>query len=100
MLWDMDDKPSKNKSDDRILIMKVMEGKKTLSSAGVNDPRLFTGENRVHAVMDTTGLWYLKYEIGGVPGALKQKFTNFQALLKFAKKYYNDRNIEILEVIE
>ena len=100
MYWDMEEQVSKNKSDDRILVLKVMEGKKTVSSSGISDPRLFTGENRVHAVMDTTGLWYLKYEIGGVPGALKQKFTKFSDLLRFAKNYYMKRNIEILEVIE
>ena len=56
MYWDMEEKVSKNKSDDRILVLKVMEGKKTVSSSGISDPRLVTGENRVHAVMDTTNM--------------------------------------------
>lgn len=87
------------KSPDRILVLKAMEGKKPLNTIGVSDPRLFTGENKLHAVMDTNScLWHLKYDMGIVPEAMKGTFTGFKALKKFADEYYGRRNIEIVEV--
>lgn len=90
---------SKMKSPDRILVLKVMEGKKPISTTGAADPRLFSGENKLHAVMDQqTCLWRLKYDMGIVPESLKGTFTGFNALKKFAIEYYAKRNIEITEV--
>lgn len=90
---------SKLKSPDRILVLRVKEGLKPMSTTGAADPRLFTGENKLHAIMDTqTCLWRFKYDMGIVPEPLKGTFTNFTALKKFAESYYDKRNIEIIEV--
>lgn len=90
---------SKMKSPDRVLVLTVMEGKKPLNTTGTSDPRLFTGENKLHAVMDSgTCLWKFKYDMGIVPEPLKGTFTGFKALKKFADEYYGRRNILITEV--
>lgn len=90
---------SKMSSPDRILVLKVKEGMKVLSTTGAADPRLFTGENKLHAVMDTgTCLWRMKYDMGIVPEPLKGTFTGFKQLRKFAEQYFDKRNIEIVEV--
>lgn len=90
---------SKLRSPDRVLVLKVKEGLKPMSTTGAADPRLFTGENKLHAVMDLqTCLWRFKYDMGIVPEPLKGTFTNFTALKKFASAYYDKRNIEIVEV--
>src|SRR5689334_1977509 len=92
---------SKNRSVDRIITLRVMDGKKPTSSTGLVDPRLFNGTNQLHAVQEiSTGLWYLRYEQGAVPQVLKQKFTKFSKLLEFATNYFKERNIEIVEVID
>lgn len=90
---------SKMRAADRVLTLEMIDGKKTLSSTGLTDPRLFSGENKLHAIMDPeTCLWALKYEMGGVPPVLKCQFTSFKALLKFAEQYYYTRNIRIKEI--
>jgi hypothetical protein len=90
---------SKMRSPDRILVLSVMDGKKPISTTGAADPRLFSGENKLHAVMDpASGLWRFKYDMGIVPEPLKCSFTSFTALKKFAEAYYYKRNIEITEV--
>ena len=87
------------RSPDRILVLKVMAGKKPMSTTGAADPRLFTGENKLHAVMDQqTCLWRMKYDMGIVPEPLKASFTSFKALRQYAESYYGKRNIEIVEV--
>lgn len=87
-------------SNDRILILRVIEGKKPLSSGGVVDSRLFTGENKLHGVFDErTGMWNMKYETGGLPGALQQKFITFEDLVSCAKTYFKTRNVEIAGII-
>lgn len=91
----------KNRDSDRILVLKPMEGKTPMNSIGSSDPRLFTGENNVHAIMNKeTALWYLKMDHGILPQALSQQFTSFNKLFTFVKDYYNRRNIEITEVID
>lgn len=91
--------PTKMRSTDRILVLSVMEGKKPLNTLGTQDPRLFSGENQLHAVMDTQStLWRLKYDQGIIPPPLKGLFTSFKAILQHAREYYNKRNIEITEV--
>lgn len=86
---------------DRILELRPANGKKTLSSTGLVDTRLFTGENKLHAIKDpATCFWYLKYESGIVPQPLKQHFTSFGALKKFAEHYFGKRNIVIDKVID
>lgn len=92
---------SKERSTDRILSLRPIEGLKTKSSVGAYDSRLFTGDNKLHAIMDQrTCLWYLKYEAGGLQEPLKQRFTNFKTLLDFTTEYFKRRNIEIKEIID
>lgn len=91
----------KLKSDDRLLVVKPMEGYKPLSSTGLVDPRLFSGENRLHAKKNAQGtLWEMKYDAGSVPELLKVKFTTFDQLYDYAKKYFNKRQLDIVEVID
>lgn len=91
----------KERSTDRILVLKPIEGEKVKSSKGLIDPRLFTGENELHAIQDRqTTLWYFKYRMGGLPEALKQQFTNFPKLLTFATGYFKNRGVEIKEVLD
>lgn len=91
----------KIKKDDRILVLKQREGVKTLSSTGLVDSRLFTGENNLHVIKEiNSNNWYFKYDSGGLPEALKQKFTTFGIAYAYAKKYFEKRNIYITEVID
>lgn len=89
-------------NDDRLLVLRPMDGKKPTSSTGLVDPRLFTGDNKLHAKKDSGScLWYFKYDSGGLPPALKdQMFTSFKALMKYAEDYFRKRNVEIKEVID
>jgi hypothetical protein len=93
---------SKMRSPDRILILRPMEGKKPLDTMMRVYPRLFKegdDANKLHALMDLeTSLWSMKYERGHVPAALSGRFTGFKQLLDAAKNYYNQRNIDIIEV--
>lgn len=87
------------RSPDRVLIMNVKDPK--VKDTGLMDPRLATGENRLHVIKEEqTGFWYFKYEHGGLPEPLKCKFTGFKQALKHAEDYYNKRNIAITEVID
>lgn len=90
------------KSDDRILVLKPMEGKDaTRASTGDTDPRLFTGNNRLHIIMDPpTGFWYFKYDHGGLPGALSDRYTRYKQAFQVAEAYFKKRNVEIVEVID
>ena len=99
--FDFDDINNKMRKTDRILVLKLMEGKEPVSSTGIIDPRLFKGENNLHAIMDEeTCLWYMRYDKGVVPPALKSSsFTSFSKLYKYAKEYFAKRNIEIVEVL-
>ena len=101
MLLDEIENP-KLKSNKRTLVLKVRDNEKPKSSSGLIDPRLFSGENELYAVMDDVNcMWYLKYKQGGLPESLRNhKFTNFSTLLNYTKKYFLKRNIEIAEVID
>jgi hypothetical protein len=91
----------KMRSDNRILILKVMEGKKATDTMGRVDGRLFTGENKLHGVYDTrTGMWSMRYSVGVVPGGLQEKFMDFESLVAHAKKYFATRNVEIAGIID
>ena len=95
------DTTNRMRSRDRILKLEIIDGKKPTSSTGLTDSRLFSGENKLHAVADPqTGLWTFKYEMGGVPPVLRCQFTSFKKLLEFASDYYIKRNIRITEVID
>lgn len=90
---------TKERSTDRVLVLKPKAGEEVKSSKGMVDPRLFNGENKLHAIMDGQNLlWSFKYEFGGLPEPLKQSFTNFTLALDHAKKYFESRGIEIVEI--
>ncbi len=95
-----EDKKNKVRSNDRILVLKPIEGLKTKSSTGIVDPRLFTGENKLHAIKDKNALWSFKYERGQISGDMKTRFTSFEKLMQFAEKYFERRNIKIESVID
>lgn len=86
-------------SDDRVFIFKPIEGKRPLSATGLVDPKVFTGENKLIAHKEEdTSLWIIKYADGMVPPVFKQRFTGFNAAMKFAKEYFTKRGFEIVEV--
>lgn len=92
---------SKMMSDNRVLILKVMEGKTAKDYSGKVDPRLFTGENKLHGIYDPqSGMWNMRYQTGILAEPLRQKFTTFEDLYAFAKKYFATRNVEIAGVID
>lgn len=89
---------SKMNTPDRVLKLKVKDGEKPKNSIGNTDPRLFTGDNKLHAIMDQqTTLWHLKYEMGDVPQPLKCQFTSFKMLKQHADEYFATRNIEVVQ---
>lgn len=92
---------SKLRSDDRIFKLVRVDDKAPLTSLGLVDKRLFTGENKLHAIKDgQTSLWSLKYDQGNVPEFLRQQFTSFKLLLKVVGDYFMKRNIKIEEIID
>lgn len=87
------------RGSDRIISLRQMKDKPPLDTAGMIDKRLFSGENKLHAIKDPIyDLWHLRFEQGTIPEELRQSFTNFTILMKHAKAYYNKRNVEIFEV--
>lgn len=100
-MFNIQDGGPKEKKTDRILVLRPVAGTKTLSGTGLVDPRLFKGENKLHVVMDAqSSIWFFKYEQGGLPEPLKQRFTSFKLALSHATNYYKSRNVEIVEVID
>jgi hypothetical protein len=93
------DNPSNVKTNDRILILRPIGGKATNTKGSV-DNRLFTGGNKLHAIMDEQHChWSFKYDSGQLPGALQnQVFTSFSKLMAYVTEYYKRRNVEIVEV--
>jgi len=88
------------RSTDRIISLEVMDGKKALSSTGLVDRRLFTGEQQLRLKMDPqTCMWYFQYTQNGLlPEGLQGQFTGFKAGLKHAESYFGRRNIKITDV--
>jgi len=89
------------RSDDRVIVLAPMPGKSTKSSMGLTDNRLFTGENKLHAIFDGgLRLWHLRYEIGGLPEPLKNRWTRFNDMIKDVTSYFKTRNVQVVKVIE
>lgn len=89
------------RNPDRVFVMSLIDGKAPKSSTGLVDPRIVTGENKLHAVKDKeTCLWYFRYDDGGVPEQLKCRFTGFKDAKKYAEVYFRSRNIKITEVLD
>ncbi len=91
---------SNNRTTNRVLELQQIDGKKPLNTLGLVDHRLFSGENKLRACRDDQGLWYMKYDSGVLPPALRNRFTTFTALKNFAEEYFNKRNIVIKEVVD
>lgn len=90
---------TKTASTDRIIYLEPMEGKSAKDTQGRVDPKLFTGENKIHAVMDDeTCHWSIRYECGATPEPLKQRFTSFKMLVQFVESYFKTRNVKIKEI--
>lgn len=90
-----------NQLNDRIIVLTKRDTSKGIATdTGLIDNRLFTGSNKLHAVMQPNGLWALKYESGILPQPLKQEFTSFTQVMKFLKPYFHKRNVDIKEVID
>lgn len=93
---------SQTRAKDRIFRLEVIDGKKPNNSMGLVDPRLFKeGEdaNRLRLTYEgETGLWSFKYDKGAVPQALSSRFTGVRQARDFAKGYFENRNIKIIEV--
>lgn len=88
-------------SNNRELKLSVIEGADPLNSKNSIDKRLFTGDNKLYAILNPqTALWNLQYDKGGVPGPLQGTWTTFQMAFKEAKAYFNKRNVEITEIID
>lgn len=85
-------------TNDRLLKITPKEGFNPESSTGLVDNRLFLGDNKLHALLDTQKhLWYLKYDKGGLPEPLKVKFTTYKHLLDYVKSYFDKRNLTVTE---
>lgn len=92
---------AKMRSDDRVFVLQPVQGKSAKDILGRADPRLFTGENNLHAIYDDiTGMWRLRYDMGALPEPLKQKFTTFNTAVDAVKKYFSSRNVEITKIID
>lgn len=94
-------KKDKVKKDDRILVIKVIDGEKPLSSIGTMDKRIFQGGNRMHAKYNPmTGFWRVSYEVGHVPANLDQSWMTFDGLMYDVGNYLRSRNLEIEQVLD
>jgi hypothetical protein len=86
---------------DRVFTLTPRPGEKTLTESGLVDNRLFKGENRLHAIMDSpTCHWFMKYEKGGLPEPLKGRYTSFPKLVEAATHYFNSRGVDVKEILD
>lgn len=93
---------SRLRSPDRVLKLEIIDGQKPKSASGMVDSRLFQGDdNRIHIIMDLeTSLWSIRYDKGNVPPALSGQYTGFKQAFDHVKKYFENRNIKITQVID
>jgi hypothetical protein len=88
---------------DRVFILTPEEGENPKNSSGMIDKRLFTGDNKLHAIRDEASsfLWYFKFDHGILPQYLNgRRYTKFDEAKKDLERYFNSRNVEIKEVID
>lgn len=93
----------KERSDDRVLVLEQIPGQATLSTKGLIDNRLFknSGEHQLHARKHPQyDLWRLEYNHGVLPEELRQHFTSFSQLHKFAETYFKRRGIKVSKVVD
>lgn len=92
---------TKMRNTDRVIVLEKMEGKDTLNTKGLVDNRLFTGENKLHAVMNPENCqWSLRYDSGILPRSLSGNWTSFSKLREFVEGYFNKRNINVKEILD
>lgn len=92
---------SKLKKDDRVIELGQTPGKEALTSKSMADPGLLKGTNQLHAVMNPSfGYWTLRYERGDVPLPLKSKFTSFQLAKEAAERYFGNKGLEVIRVVD
>lgn len=92
---------TKNISNDRIIILEKIPGEATKTVTGTIDNRLFSGQNRLHALKDQeSSFWKLRYDSGLLAEPLKQSWTSFGKLYSFVSEYFKRRGVEIKEVID
>lgn len=90
---------TKMTSDDRILVLEIVNGKRANDS--LIDNAVFDGKNNIHAVLQLNNLWTLKLEHGFLPSYLRDKaFTNFNRLLKYVEDYFSKRGIKVKEIVD
>lgn len=92
----------KLRKTDITLVIRPLPGLAAKNVTGMVDRKLFTGENHLHAIMDTqTCLWRLAYDNGTLPNGLKDKmFTGFHPLYNHVNEYLKTRNAHIESVID
>lgn len=90
-----------NAMDIKTFTIRPKEDGKSKTSTGLVDNRLFKGGNKLNAIQDaSTCLWYLKYEVGGLPDGLKDmQFTRIKAVEDHVKRYFDKRGL-IAEIEE
>lgn len=77
----------------------LMSRKRTTFNA-----HMFQGDKQLHAIQEA-GLWRLQYKssdgsgAGNLPEPLKQKWTNFNQLIKFLIPYFESRGVKVDEII-
>ena len=91
----------KNRSYDRVITLEKIPGLNTIGSTGLIDNTLFSGDNRLRAIIDKrTMLWSLRQDHGLLPPPLKQQWTSFTGLMKYITDYYKKRNVNVTGVID
>jgi len=105
MIYDFDEKnetyKKKMRSEDRILVVRVMEGKKPVSNIGLVDPRLFKGETNLHCYRGPfDNFWRFRLEAGRLPEPMQGTWTSFQTAHDYVKSYFAKRNLEIKEIVD
>ncbi len=84
---------------DRVIVLQPIEGRDPISTSGNVDKRLFSGDNKLHAVFNNqNGMWHLRYEKGGIPASLDMQFVELPKLMDYVRNYFEKRNVEIVEV--
>lgn len=94
---------NKERASDRTLVLEPIPGQKVLNTTGLVDKRLFSGDgsHQLHAVKHPVfDLWRFRYEKGILPEPLKQNFTSFSQLKRFADAYFGRRGLQIAKVID
>jgi hypothetical protein len=87
--------------EDRKFQLKIKDGCVAKQSVGLVDHRLFNGNNYLHGVRDpNSSLWYWRYEKGQIPEVLMGRYTKFSNLYAAAVKYFEGRNVELIELID